>query len=141
MGTICHNGLHVGFLYQRHFSDSYLYRHQMNPALANTSSYLSIPVIGNINVGVGTNFGVKDLIYQKKDGSGIANRLRLSTNNSASMVSTMPNCTKTWILTIQYQAKMATTMVHSTSNGDASKTIWKIWPSSTYRHHALCAKE
>lgn len=51
-----------------YFSDSYLFRHQMNPALSNNSSYVSIPVIGNNSVDFSTNFGVKDFIYEKKGG-------------------------------------------------------------------------
>lgn len=58
--------LHTGY-----FSDSYLYRHQLNPALSNSCSYVSIPVLGNVNLGFNSNIGVKNFIYEKKDGSGL----------------------------------------------------------------------
>lgn len=51
-----------------YFSDSYLYRHQMNPALANTSGYVSMPALGNFTLSTGSNFGVKDFIFKQKDG-------------------------------------------------------------------------
>lgn len=51
-----------------YFSDSYLFRHQMNPALANEDGYVSMPVLGNIQLDLGMNFGVKDFIYTKPNG-------------------------------------------------------------------------
>ncbi len=52
-----------------YFSESYIYRHQLNPALANEDGYFSMPILGSTSLGVGTNFGVKDLIYKRADGS------------------------------------------------------------------------
>ena len=54
-----------------YFSDSYLYRHQMNPALANTSAYFCMPVLGNMSVDFGANFGVKNFIFERPDGDGL----------------------------------------------------------------------
>lgn len=51
-----------------YFSDSYLYRHRMNPALANRDAYISIPILGGFNTNLSTNFGVKDFIYERKGG-------------------------------------------------------------------------
>ena len=44
------------------FSDYFLYRHDINPAYANDSSYFSIPVVGNINVGMMGNFGYEEVV-------------------------------------------------------------------------------
>jgi len=65
-----------------YFSDSYLYRHQMNPAMDNTSNYFSIPIIGNMNVGFGSNIGIKDLIYKKEDGSGLTTFMNQEVSSS-----------------------------------------------------------
>jgi hypothetical protein len=51
-----------------YFSDSYLYRHRLNPALGNTSGYVGLPLWGNMNVGLSSNFGVKNFIYTKPGG-------------------------------------------------------------------------
>lgn len=49
--------LRTGFI-----SDNYLYRHDINPAMANDSSYFSIPVVGNISAGMMGNFGYEELV-------------------------------------------------------------------------------
>lgn len=51
-----------------YFSDSYMFRHQMNPALANADGYVSIPVLGGVQLDMGMNFGVKDFIYTTPSG-------------------------------------------------------------------------
>lgn len=46
------------------FTDGFLYRHQMNPALGNDSTtYISIPVIGNVNARMYGNFGLQDVLF------------------------------------------------------------------------------
>lgn len=51
-----------------YFSDSYIYRHQMNPAMANPDSYFTIPMLGNMNMTAGMNFGVENLVMPGKNG-------------------------------------------------------------------------
>lgn len=57
-------GLRTGY-----FSDSYLYRHRMNPALANTSGYFTLPFLPNLTVNASSNIGVKDFIFKQNDGT------------------------------------------------------------------------
>lgn len=45
-----------------YFSDSYLFRHKMNPALANDDGYFAMPILGNTSIDVGRNFGVSDFV-------------------------------------------------------------------------------
>ena len=45
-----------------YFSDNFLYRHDLNPALANDSNYFSIPAVGNVNAAMMGNFGYSDLV-------------------------------------------------------------------------------
>ena len=45
-----------------YFSDHFLYRHDLNPAIANDSNYFSIPVVGNVNMMMMGNFGYSDLV-------------------------------------------------------------------------------
>lgn len=53
-----------------YFSDSHLYRHEMNPAMGNEQSYFSIPgILGNMNLQMGSNFGVKNFIYDNPNKS------------------------------------------------------------------------
>jgi len=56
-------GLHTAL-----FSDGYLYRHVMNPALANDDSYFSFPMLGNNSVQINTNLGISDLIPKGPNG-------------------------------------------------------------------------
>lgn len=45
-----------------YFTDDFKFRHEMNPAYANEQTYVSIPVLGNVNVSTRGDFGVKDVI-------------------------------------------------------------------------------
>lgn len=48
-----------------YYTDGYLYRHDMNPALGNDSTtYISIPALGNINVNVQGNFGLESILHK-----------------------------------------------------------------------------
>lgn len=49
--------------YSGYFSDGYMYRYEMNPALANEKSFFSLPALGNINAAVRSNIGVDNFIY------------------------------------------------------------------------------
>lgn len=48
-----------------YFNDGYLYRHEMNPAISNSQSYVAMPGISNINVGLRSNIGVKDVLFNR----------------------------------------------------------------------------
>ena len=48
-----------------YFTDGYLYRHEMNPAFMNSQSYVSFPLIGNVNVGTRGNVALDDFVYVK----------------------------------------------------------------------------
>ena len=47
------------------FNDGYLYRHEMNPAIANSDSYVAFPGMGNLNVGYRGNVSLGDFIYSR----------------------------------------------------------------------------
>ncbi len=47
-----------------YFLDGYSYRHQMNPALAPERGYVSMPILGNINLGTMSNVGVSTFLYK-----------------------------------------------------------------------------
>lgn len=46
-----------------YFTDGYLYRHEMNPAMANEQNYISMPALGNLNLSLHGNLGVEDVLY------------------------------------------------------------------------------
>ena len=50
-----------------YFSDSYIYRHRLNPAMSNEDSYSSLLGLGNLNVDYGTNEGVNTFIVPYRD--------------------------------------------------------------------------
>lgn len=46
-----------------YFTDGFLYRHDMNPAIGNDQSYVSMPILGNFNFSTQGNVGVKSFLY------------------------------------------------------------------------------
>lgn len=46
-----------------YFTDGYLYRHRMNPAIANEKNYASL-ALGNNNFSFRGNLALKDVFYQ-----------------------------------------------------------------------------
>ena len=46
-----------------YFVDDYTYRFQLNPALGNSKNFVSMPVLGNLNVGMNGNLHVTDILY------------------------------------------------------------------------------
>lgn len=46
-----------------YFTDGYLYRHDMNPAIGNERNYVSMPVLGNLNLGLRGNLNLKNYLY------------------------------------------------------------------------------
>jgi hypothetical protein len=45
-----------------YYTEDYNFRHEMNPAYGNEQNYVSIPALGNINVGLHGNFGYQDVV-------------------------------------------------------------------------------
>lgn len=60
-GAIAQN-LESGF-----FTDGYLYRHEMNPAIENSRNYVAMPFLGNINVGMSGNIGIRDVLFNRNE--------------------------------------------------------------------------
>lgn len=56
-----------------YFTQEFHQRHDLNPAFGNDQNYISIPVLGNINVKMQGNFGVGDVLF-KNPQSGFYNR-------------------------------------------------------------------
>lgn len=50
-------------LHTSYFMETAKYRHQLNPALLENAPYVGIPLLGNLQVGVNTNFGAGTFIY------------------------------------------------------------------------------
>lgn len=58
-----------------YFMDGYAHSFKMNPAKSASRSFFSIPVIGNLNVGVSSNLGLSSVLYPMPDGSGLTTML------------------------------------------------------------------
>lgn len=46
-----------------YFTDGYQYRHDLNPAFANEQNYVAMPALGNLNVGLNSNIGVDNILF------------------------------------------------------------------------------
>ncbi len=46
-----------------YFNDEYMYRFQMNPAIGNMRNFVSMPVLGNMNIGVEGTAHLQDFLY------------------------------------------------------------------------------
>lgn len=46
-----------------YFTKDYKYRHDLNPAFGADQGYISMPVLGNLNLQLQGNFGYKDLVF------------------------------------------------------------------------------
>lgn len=51
--------------YSGYFLDNYTYRYQMNPAMGNRSNFVSMPVLGNMNIGMNGNIGLTSIVYNR----------------------------------------------------------------------------
>ena len=47
------------------YTDGYVYRHDMNPAIGNEKNYVAIPVLGNLNVNLNSNLRVKNILFNR----------------------------------------------------------------------------
>ena len=55
---LCAQGLVTGIL-----NESYLYRHQVNPAYANQKNYIAFPIVSNTSIGLYSNTPLGNFIY------------------------------------------------------------------------------
>lgn len=46
-----------------YFTDNYLYRYEMNPAFDNDKNFISMPLLGNMNMAINGSLGLQDLLY------------------------------------------------------------------------------
>ena len=46
-----------------YFTDNYLYRYEMNPAFDNDKNFISMPMLGNMNMAINGSLGLQDLLY------------------------------------------------------------------------------
>lgn len=49
--------------YSGYFLDNYQYRYQMNPAFANETNFVSMPTLGNINIGLEGSLNLKNVVF------------------------------------------------------------------------------
>lgn len=52
-----------------YFMDGYSYRHELNPAFLGERNYISLPALGNLNLGAYSNVGIKTFLYEMPAGS------------------------------------------------------------------------
>ncbi|MDE6668977.1 MAG: hypothetical protein K2K26_04735, partial [Muribaculaceae bacterium] len=49
-----------------YFTDNYLHRFQLNPAIANERDFVGCPLLGNISIGLGGSLHINNLVYDFK---------------------------------------------------------------------------
>ena len=52
-----------------YFLDGYSFRHELNPAFSGERNYISVPALGNLDLGVFSNVGVNTFLYKTEPGS------------------------------------------------------------------------
>lgn len=57
------SGLRAQNLKSGYFVEDYTYRYQMNPAFGNSQNFVSMPALGNLNIGMQGNLGISDVLY------------------------------------------------------------------------------
>ncbi len=62
ISVMCASAQHTNSGY---FTDGYLYRHQLNPAIGNNQSYVSLPILANLNLGIRGNLNLENFIYNR----------------------------------------------------------------------------
>lgn len=68
-----------------YFTTSYKFHHKMNPAFGNSQNYVSLPVLGNVNVGMQGNFGLSDVFFDNKQFHGKMSKKLIPLSSNASM--------------------------------------------------------
>ena len=53
-------GLETGY-----FNQNYLYGHDLNPAIGNEQNYVAMPAMGNVNINMMGNIGIKDILFKR----------------------------------------------------------------------------
>lgn len=56
--------------YSGYFLDNYTYRYEMNPAFGGSKGFVSMPVLGNMNIAVRGSLHYTDLIYKNRSNDG-----------------------------------------------------------------------
>lgn len=64
VATAATNVLTAQELRSAYFTQDYKFRHDLNAAYGNEQNYIAIPVLGNINVSMQGNFGLRDALFQ-----------------------------------------------------------------------------
>lgn len=60
---LCTAGVAAQDTYSGYFLDNYDYRFEMNPAFGNEKGFLSMPVLGNLNLAMRGNLNLQDVVY------------------------------------------------------------------------------
>ena len=47
-----------------YFTQDYKFRHDLNAAFGNEQNYIAIPALGNVNVNMQGNFGLRDVLFK-----------------------------------------------------------------------------
>ncbi len=59
----CAFGASAQMTYSGYFLDNYAYRYQMNPAFGNERGFVSMPALGDLNIGMHGTLNISDVVY------------------------------------------------------------------------------
>lgn len=71
-----------------YFTDGYLFRHNMNPALANEQNYVSMPALGNLDINLHGNIGLTDILYNVNGNTALFTNPMVSTSTFVNNINT-----------------------------------------------------
>lgn len=69
-----------------YFTEGYLYRHDLNPAIGNEKNYVSMPGLGNVNVGMTGNLRTDAILYNVNGRTALFLNPNVSTNEVLSNI-------------------------------------------------------
>ena len=107
LAALCSATLAAQNTYSGYFLDNYQYRYQMNPAFSNEKAFVSMPVLGNLNVGLRGNLNLSDVIYTSNGRTVLFTNPNISTEEVMKNISTQNKLTtdiKIDILNVGFKA-------------------------------------
>ena len=54
-----------------YFLEGNLYRNKLNPSFMGDQAYVSLPILGNLNMHISSNVGLANFVYPSKDGNNM----------------------------------------------------------------------
>lgn len=111
-------------------TDGFVYSHGLNPALQPDSSYLSLPILGNTSISLGSSLQMKDIIF---DMPGNLDKLTLFTTNGTIDKADLLNHVGRGMKT-GFDTRLTLISIGKRVNADRFRTIEAIFRNQAYAY-------